>query len=204
MITKIQNNYSYNYPVYTCKPKPKQTSFQGIQRLTHMNIGMMPQGFIGHVSLKNVNKGCEEFVGVFKNFDSGLEKYLFKNDKDEIIGEFSLKINKFFDYDAFLYEEDPSHVYLDDLFNYSNPNTPFYKKGLDHYKGIAVRALQIAQRRSDEAQCVGNIKLNSMPEARPIYVDKIGMVSDPEHPRSGMLMIPADKKEPLSRMNGGL
>ena len=84
MIGKVQNNFVYSYPASVCKFKSKQPSFQGIQRLTHMNIGMMPQGFIGHVSLKNVNKGCEEFVGVFKNFDSGLEKYLFKNDKDEI------------------------------------------------------------------------------------------------------------------------
>ena len=170
-----------------------------------MNIGMMPQGFIGHVVLKNATKNTDDLISVFKKFDCGLERYLFKNDKDELIGEFSAKINKYYDYNKFIYKSDPSYVFVDDLFNYSNPNTPFYKKGLDYYKGLGVRALQIAQRRSDEALCEGNIKLNSMPEVREVfYINKIGMAPDPEHPRSGMLMLPPDKKEPLSRMNGGL
>ena len=30
------------------------------------------------------------------------------------------------------------------------------------------------------------------------------MVKDPNNPYSGMLIIPADKKEPLSKMYGGL
>ena len=127
-----------------------------------------------------------------------------KNNNDELIGEFLVKIKKYFNYDKFMYKEDPSHVLVDDLFNYSNPKTPFYKKGLDYYKGVGIRLLQIAQRRSDEAQCVGNIRLNAMPEARRFYTDKIGMIQDPNHPYSGMLIIPPDKKEPLSKMYGGL
>ncbi len=204
MIGKVQNNFVYSYPASVCKFKSKQPSFQGIQRLTHMNIGMMPEGFIGHVVLRNAAKNTDDFISVFKKFDCGQERYFFKNDKDEVIGEFLAKIKKYFDYDRIMYKEDPSHVYVDDLFNYSNPNTPFYKKGLDYYKGLGVKALQIAQRRSDEAQCIGNIKLNSMPEARKFYTEKIGMVPDPQHPYSGMLMLPPDKKEPLSKMNGGL
>ena len=43
-----------------------------------------------------------------------------------------------------------------------------------------------------------------MPEARRFYTEKIGMVKDPNNPYSGMLIIPADKKEPLSKMYGGL
>lgn len=211
MAINIQNNYLNGYSAGACKSaslkSSKQPAFCGlgnIQRLTHMNIGMMPQGFIGHVSLQNASKGTEEFVKVFKNFDCGNERYFLKNDNDEVIGEVLTKINKFFNYDKYMYKDDPSHVLVDDLRNYSNPNTPFWNKNLDYYKGVGTRLLQIAQRRSDEAQCVGNIRLNSMPEARPFYTRKIGMVQDPNNPYSGMLIIPPDKKEPLSRMYGGL
>lgn len=48
----------------------------------------------------------------------------------------------------------------------SNPNTPYYKNGLEHIKDIGIRLLQIAQRRSDEAKCVGNIKLISKNESK--------------------------------------
>ena len=51
---------------------------------------------------------------------------------------------------------------------------------------------------------MGNLRLCAMPEARPFYMKKIGMVPDPHNPFSGMLIIPADKKEPLSKMFGGL
>lgn len=207
----IQNNHLYQYSGLTSQKgksiKSKQPSFSGagnIQRLTHMNIGMMPQGFIGHVSLRNSSKGTEEFVKVFKNFDCGNERYFLKNDKDELIGEFLAKINKYFDYDRITYKEDPSHVFIDDLRNYSKPGTPYWNQNMDYYKGVGTRLLQIAQRRSDEARCVGNIRLNSMPEARKFYTNKIGMVQDPNNPFSGMLIIPPDKKEPLSRMYGGL
>ncbi len=210
MTINIQNNYSYQYRtgnLLSSPVKSNQPSFRGggnIQRLTHMNIGMMPQGFIGHVNLLNVSKGREEFLNVFKSFDCGNERYFIKNNDNEIIGEFMAKINKWFDYDKLTYKEDPSHVYIDDLRNYSKPDTPFHNKKLDYYKGVGVKCLQIAQRRSDEAQCVGNLRLCAMPEARPFYMKKIGMVPDPHNPFSGMLIIPADKKEPLSKMFGGL
>ena len=207
MIIQAYNNYSFNKYASPNIAKKQAPSFSGnfVQRLTHMNIGMQPAGFIGHVELKNATKGENVFVKVFKDFDCNLERYYFKDDLDRVIGEFSVKIKKAFNYDKIMYKEDPSHVYLDDLFNYSNPNTPFYKQGLDYYKGLGIRALQIAQRRSDEAQCIGNIKLNSMPEVRQcFYIDKIGMAPDPMYPYSGMLMLPPDKKEPLSKMLGGL
>lgn len=210
MTVDIQKNYlnQVNLRQYTpCQTKSAKLSFQGygdIQRLTHMNIGMQGQGFIGHVLLENITKGTEEFVKVFKHFDCGNERYFFKDENDEVIGEVLTKINKYFNYDKYLYKDDPSHVLVDDLRNYSNPGTPFWNKKLDYYKGVGTRLLQIAQRRSDEANCFGNIRLNSMPEARKFYMDKIGMVKDPNNPYSGMLIIPWDKKEPLSKMYGGL
>lgn len=210
MTLNIQNNYLNQLNLKQSNPgltKSTQPSFRGygdIQRLTHMNIGMQGKGFIGQVFLENVTKGKDELINVFKGFDCGNERYYLKNDQDELIGEFLIKINKYFDYDRFTYKEDPSHVLVDDLMNYSKPDTPFWNKKLDYYKGVGTRLLQIAQRRSDEANCFGNIRLNSMPEARPFYMNKIGMVKDPNNPYSGMLVIPWDKKEPLSKMYGGL
>lgn len=210
MTINIQNNY---YNAY-CNGKSsshsintKQPSFSGagdIKRLTHMNIGMQEQGFIGHVLLKNITKGKEEFVKVFKQFDCGNERYFLKDENDQVIGEVLTKINKYFNYDKYMYKDDPSHVLVDDLRNYSKPDTPFWNKNVDYYKGVGTRLLQIAQRRSDEAQCIGNIRLNAMPEARRFYMEKIGMIKDPNNPYSGMLILPWDKKEPLSKIYGGL
>lgn len=198
----IYPNYTQNYAQNSVRAK--SPSFCGAQRLTHMNIGMMGEGFIGNVLLKNVTKGTEELVNVFKNFDCGNEKYFLKNNEGGTIGEIMLKINKYFDYNRFIYKEDPSHVFVDKLRNYSNPNTPFWNKETDFYEGTGTRLLQIAQRRSDEAQCVGNIKLIPMPESRRYYTDKIGMIKDPTNPYGSAFILPPDKKEPLSKMYGGL
>ena len=93
---------------------------------------------------------------------------------------------------------------VDDLRNFSKPNTPYHDKNLEYFKDIGTRLLQIAQRRSDEAQCVGNIKLIPMPESRRYYTDKIGMIKDPTNPYGSAFILPPDKKEPLSKMYGGL
>ena len=204
-INILQNNSPINYQQAISKPIPqKAPSFGNIQRLTHLNLGMMGEGFIGHVELQNVTKNRIDLIPVFKSFDCGNERYFLKTNEGKLIGEILTKINKYYNYENFLYHSNPSHVLVDDLRNYSNPNTPYWNKELDYYKGVGTRLLQIAQRRSDEAQCMGNIRLNSMPEARAYYVNKIGMIKDPNNPYSGMLIIPPDKKEPLSKMYGGL
>ncbi|MFI3301216.1 MAG: GNAT family N-acetyltransferase [Candidatus Gastranaerophilales bacterium] len=72
----------------------------------------------------------------------------------------------------------------------------------DEYKGVGTRLLQIAQRRSDEANCYGNIQLKSLPEAIKFYTElgfrtKLGGNFDDFH-------LPAEAKEPLSKLYGGL
>ena len=106
---KVSSQNNFIYPNYTQNNaqnsvKAKSPSFCGVQRLTHMNIGMMGEGFIGNVLLKNVTKGTEELVNVFKNFDCGNEKYFLKNNEGGTIGEIMLKINKYFDYNRFIYK----------------------------------------------------------------------------------------------------
>ncbi len=205
-INTITPNFLLNQPNTFSKKVISTPSFNGngIQRLTHMNIGMMPKGYIGDVILFNKKLNKDVFINVFKDFDCGDEKYLLKDDNSQILGEIGLRIKKFFNYDSFMYKEDPSHVFVSDLYNYSRQDTPFANKRVDEYSQIGVRLLQIAQRRSDEAQCVGNIKLISMPEAEFFYRNKIGMLSDPNAFNKNALYLPPDKKEPLSKMYGGL
>ena len=188
-INTIQANYYCGQPQSITPKKQNSPSFQGngVQRLTNMNVGMMPQGFIGEVALFNKTLNRNVFVNVFKDFNCGDEIY-----------------KKAFNYDKYIYKDDPSHVYVTDLYNFSRKDTPFANKNVDDYSHVGIRLLQIAQRRSDEAQCCGNIKLNAMPEALSFYCGKIGMQKDPESFNRNFLYLPWDKKEPLSRMYDGL
>lgn len=207
-INAVKSNFSYYNQNSAPVKVVSKPSFQGngIQRLTHMNIGMMPKGFIGEVSLFNKKLGKDVFVNVFKDFDCDAENYILKDENNQILGKIALKIKKYFDYDKYMYKEDPSHVFVSDLYNYSRQDTPFANKNVDEYGHVGVRLLQIAQRRSDEAQCCGNIRLISMPEKSTLnfYKNKIGMQSDPDVFNKNALFLPADKKEPLSRMYNGL
>lgn len=205
-ISAIQNNLYYGQTQSLTPKKQDALSFKGygIQRLTNMNIGMMPQGFIGEVVLFNKTLNKDVFVNVFKEFNCGDEIYRLKDDNNQVIGELALRIKKFFDYDKYIHKDDPSHVYVSDLYNFSRKDTPFANKNVEDYSHVGIRLLQIAQRRSDEAQCCGNIKLTAMPEALTFYKNKIGMQSDPEVFNRNFLYLPWDKKEPLSRMYGGL
>ena len=81
-----------------------------------------------------------------------------------------------------------------------------------NYTHIGTRLLQIAQRRSDEALCNGNIKLISVNEALEWYKNVIGMRQEyPPMPGARMqihnpniLYLPPENKEALSRLQGGL
>ena len=144
------------------------------------------------------------------------ENYSIKNDFGDLIGEMNIKIKKLTPppwetMDPLEYE---SHVFVDELRNYSNPTTPYYKQGLEYMKDIGTRLLQIAQRRSDEAMCEGNIRLISKGESKNWYKNVIGMTEVyPPIPNSklkfclrnpNLLKIPPHNKEPLSRLQGGL
>lgn len=180
-----------------------------IQTLTHTNIGSCLEGFIGKIRVRGANNE-NKFLNVFKNFNcNAIETYTIKNEKDKIIGTVDVGIKKL----APTWEcADPSHVFVDNLRNFSNPNTPYYQQGLEQYKDIGTRLLQIAQRRSDEACCSGNIKLISKNESLNWYKNVIGMRQEfPPIPgmrfqvhNPNQLYLPPENKEALSRLQGGL
>lgn len=210
-----QNNFSSN------KVKSNNVTFKGYcpETLKYTNIGSCLEGYIGKVRLRRAENNGEYFANVFKHFiGNNAERYSICNEFGDVMGEADIFIKKYLpgSYDAFEYKEDPSHVYVDNLRNYTKPDTPYYKKGMEYFKDIGTRLLQIAQRRSDEAQCVGNIKLVSKGESKNWYKNVIGMTEEFK-PTSqsnsflrfsihnpNVLILPPEAKEPLSRLQGGL
>ena len=206
---KLYNNINtYNTPV----------SFKGysVPTLTHTNIGSCMNGYIGKVRVWKASNS-EEFLNVFKTrVDDIVENYSLTNDKGDLIGEITFGIKKALNYDREIFPEDPSHVFVTKLRNYSNPHTPYYTYGLEHYKDVGKRLMQIAQRRSDEALCNGNIKLVSTDESKDWYKAVIGMVEEFPHTPNTVyngkslnvhnpyVLILPPAKEPLSRLAGGL
>lgn len=198
--------------------KKSSPSFTGIQTLKYTNIGSCLEGYIGKVRVRHGADNSEGFVNVFKKFiGQNAENYSFKNDANQLIGEVNIKINKYApgSWSTFEYPEDPSHVFVDELRNYSKPDTPYFNKELEYMKDIGTRLMQIAQRRSDEAMCNGNIKLISKNESKMYYKKVIGMIEEfpPEQNSFGMrfcyrnpnvMILPPYSKEPLSRLQGGL
>lgn len=192
--------------------KPITTpSFKGInpvETIKHCNVGMMPDGIIGKVRVFKKN-GEETFLNVIKmKGATNQETYMLKDKYGKLIGEMDIKINKINNYDRLEFSEDPSHVFVDYLRNYSRPNTPYHKEGLEEYKGIGTRLLQIAQRRSDEACCNGNIQLHSKNESKDFY-KKLGFAEEPlssynSNKIQNRMYLPPEAKEPFSRRNEGL
>ena len=145
-----------------------------------------------------------------KNISVEAENYVIQNDKNEAVGSINVFIRKSqpnpWD------KTDPSNVFVDELRNFSKPDTPYHNPKLEYFKDIGTRLLQIAQRRSDEANCCGNIKLISKGESLNWYKNVIGMRQEfPPIPgmkfqihNPNQLYLPPEAKEPLSRLQGGL
>lgn len=203
---KVQNVNFLKYNAKLNAGNISQPSFKGVQTLTLCNIGAMSEGIIGKVKVTKKN-GQDAYLNVNKLIRIlGSETYQLKTDKGEVIGEIELRINKApEDYDRLEFPEDPSHVFVQYLRNYSRKGTPFHVEGLEEYKDIGTRLLQIAQRRSDEARCCGNIRLISKNESRAFY-RKLGFTKEDMGPwgNPNQLYLPPEAKEPLSRLSGGL
>jgi len=204
---KIYNTtpYQYNYSKACQFEKASSPSFQALishQRLTHCNIGMMENGIIGSVGV--LLNGKNSFLNVVKSAGpSGQETYMLKDTLGRIIGEMDMKINYSNGYD-----NNVSHVFVEHLANHSRPNTEEFVSTLPHYEGVGTRLMQIAQRRSDEAGCRGEVYLHSKEKAKPFY-KKLGLQLAPceyEYERRGSnkMYLPPEAKEPLSKMLGGL
>ena len=203
----IQNIVFYSNNITS--PKSSISFRQNIpQTLTHTNIGSCLEGYIGKVRVRQGDKNV--FLNVFKKYKcNNLENYTIQNDKGDIVGTIDISVRKI---PPSPWEEgDFSHVFVDELRNFSNPSTPYHSKGLEYYKDIGTRLLQIAQRRSDESRCSGNIKLISKGESLDWYLRVIGMRQEfPPIPgrrnfhNPNLLYLPPENKEPLSRLQGGL
>ncbi len=220
MINNINNYKFQNFGLSSAQFKSNKTtpSFTGIQTLTHTNIGSCMEGYIGKVRVRRGSDKSETFLNVFKKYIGyNEENYSLKNDFGDLVGEMNIKIKKFQpgSWSEFEYKEDPSHVFVDELRNYSKPDTPYYRQGLEYMKDVGTRLLQIAQRRSDEAMCNGNLKLIAKNESKMFYKNVIGMIEEfpPSKNNFGMkfcfhnpnaMIIPPHNKEPLSRLQGGL
>ena len=210
----ITNYYTFSNTITPTKLESQDSqkiSFKHnlLNPLTHTNIGSCLEGYIGNVS---VRKGSEKVaLNVFKRFkENSIENYTIKNNNGDVLGNIDIAIKKL--QPAPWDKTDPSHVFVDNLRNYSNPNTPYYKSGLEYHKDIGTRLLQIAQRRSDESMCQGNIKLVSKGESLDWYKNVIGMRQEfPSIPgmrfnihNPNQLYLPPENKEPLSKLQGGL
>lgn len=189
-----------NYKKSVVKP-----SFKGgapVETIKHYNLGMMSDGIIGKVKLLKAN-GKEAFLNVEKFSNNLNEIYKLKDDFDNVIGKMEIQLRQ----NVWRCKgNEPSHVFVKELRNYSNPRTPYYRNNLEEYKQIGVRLLQVAQRRSDEAQLEGNIMLVAKGESMPFY-KKLGFVIAPSISRfinPNKLTLPPEAKEPLSKLYGGL
>jgi len=184
-----------------------------VQSFRDINIGNAPDGFVGKIRVRNGNNAECLLDVIKKSLGEGYEKYIVKNNKEAVIGEIVLNVRKYTNYDKLQYQSDPSHVFIDELFNYSNPETPYYRNA-ERYKDIGIRLMQIALKRSYEAMCDGNLKLISKNESKNWYKNVIGMTEEfPKTDKStyrfnihnpNSLILPSDSKEHLLALNGGL
>lgn len=185
--------------------KPTFKSGMPVETIKHYNLGMMPNGIVGKVKVLKAN-GAEAFLNVCKQATALCEVYTLQDDMNRAIGKIELKPKKFENYSRFEYKEDPSHIFVEELRNYSRPGTPYYVKDLEEYKQIGVRLMQIAQRRSDECGLNGNIELISKNESMLFY-EKLGFKRVPFvsiYANPNKMYLPPEAKEPFSRMYGGL
>lgn len=196
---RYYSNINQNYTI-----KPSFKASLPVETIKHCNIGMMPNGLIGKIRAMKAN-GEEVLLNVFKDANSMSEIYFIRDNAQQAIGFIELKIRRFSDYNNLAYSQDPSHVFVETLRNFSNPKTPYYIKDLEEYKNIGTRLMQIAQRRSDEARCNGNIELISKNESLNFY-RKLGFQNLKTFwgGNPNKMYLPPDAKEPFSRMYGGL
>ena len=199
--------YTSNTSLKT-SPRPTFKAGMPIETIKHYNLGMMQNGFIGKVKAIKAN-GEEAFLNVFKQATALQEVYSLQDDFGSVIGKIEIKPKKCESYANYGYKEDPSHIFVEELRNFSHPGTPYYIKGLEEYKLIGVRLMQIAQRRSDECGLNGNIELISKDESMPFY-EKLGLKKIPfdsfvgYYTNPNKMYLPAEAKEALSKMHGGL
>ena len=148
-VFSVQPNYKNNYI-----QKPTFKSKAIIDTVRNKNIGSMPLGFIGKIKTIKTN-GQEVWVNVIKSKYSDYEIYKLTDDFEKVIGSIEMRFNRY----TWRTQNEQDHVFVSELRNFSNPRTPYYKDGLEEYKRVGTRLLQIALQRSYEDSCDGNIQL---------------------------------------------
>lgn len=200
---RIQNNpiNYYSSRISYDLGKPMFKGSVPVETIKHYNLGMMQNGYVGKVKVLK-STGEEAILNVHKRASNMEEIYSLKDDIGNIIGEIVFKIRK----TLWETKDDVSHIYVDELRNYSNSSTPYYTKGLEEYNQIGTRLLQIAQRRSDECMLNGNIQLISKNESLGFY-RKLGFKQIPQtshYDNPNRMYLPSEAKDSLSKMYGGL
>ena len=137
-ILQIQTNYKNNY--YAQQPTFK--SNVAVETVRTMNIGSMPVGFIGKIKTLKAN-GEEAFLNVIKSTYKDYETYSLTDDYNHMIGKIDFRFNKY----AWRLNNEKDHVFVSELRNFSNPKTPYYKNGLEEYKHIGTKLLQLAHQK---------------------------------------------------------
>ena len=123
--------------------------------LKEVNLGTLCCGTVGKIRVLKSN-GQMALLNVEKSILSSMEIYKLKDDFDNEIGKIEFTIRK---NTNLISSKNSNYVFINELRNYSNPNTPYYKKGLEEYKQVGTKLIQIAQKRSYESSCNGNIEL---------------------------------------------
>lgn len=201
MIRNIPYLHNNNYHTYLLKKR--QVSFcGGTTPLEQTNLGKCPEGYIGKVNVSKNNQRAT--LNVFKeNLSEHVENYTFKNNANETIGNINLFIIKPLNRWG---EFDTGYIMVDELRNYSNPNSAFHNHKLEEYKNVGIRLMQLALKRSYEERCDGNIKLVPLTRATNWYINIIGMKLEKtfDFVKSGVLFLPQESKEALLKLRGGL
>ena len=150
-ISNIRQNY-YKHNTYTSQPSFK--SKIKTEKIQNINLGLLPKGYIGKIEVIKAD-GQKELLNLVKSAYHDYELYSLMDETKNIIGSISFRFNKY----QWKYYNEKNHLFVSELRNFSNPTTPYYKKGLDEYKHIGTKLLQLALMRSFENECDGNIEL---------------------------------------------
>ena len=172
--------------------------------LKEVNIGTLPCGIIGKIRVLKSN-GQVVLLNLEKSVLSSMEIYRLKDNFDNEIGKIEFTIRK---NSNLISSKNSNHVFVNELRNYSNPNTPYYKKGLDEYKQVGTRLIQIAQKRSYESSCNGNIELIAKNEDFVLnFYKKLGFVQPAQITRFDnpyRLHLKDDAKDFLANLYNGI
>lgn len=210
MITKITTNtISPPQKKYSIQKQPSFGARFKPETITNTNIGSQLNGYIGNIQVRTPD-GLTPILKVFKSAANNNEEYRVLDKANNLIGSIELKICKD-DRTYYRPEGDTSHVFVKNLKNYSTPKTPYHNKKLQQYKDIGTRLMQIALKRSQEADCFGNIKLIAKGESKPFYEKIIGMqeefpVGSPARRfnNPNTMYLPEESKGFLRNLQGGL